>query len=109
MPYVKLPAELTLSWKPDVTAQEIVVVLSRDPMLASQLLKLSQSPLYRGAQVRSLHDAVVRLGLRRVSDLFCRAAMHICGLGCNSRHVVTAANVATIYIVRLQIAATGAF
>jgi HD-like signal output (HDOD) protein len=68
---------MTLSWKPDVTAQEIVVVLSRDPMLASQLLKLSQSPLYRGAQVRSLHDAVVRLGLRRVSDLFCRAALEM--------------------------------
>jgi HD-like signal output (HDOD) protein len=69
---------MTLSWKPDVTAAEIVDVLGRDPLLAGQLLKLAQSPLYRGnASVRSLHDAVVRLGLRRVSDLFCRAALEM--------------------------------
>lgn len=69
---------MTLSWKPDVTAAEIVDVLGRDPLLAGQLLKLAQSPLYRGSvAVRSLHDAVVRLGLRRVSDLFCRAALEM--------------------------------
>jgi HD-like signal output (HDOD) protein len=68
---------MTLSWKPDVSAAEIVDVLGRDPLLAGQLLKLAQSPLYRGVAVRSLHDAVVRLGLRRVSDLFCRAALEM--------------------------------
>lgn len=68
---------MTLSWKSDVTASEIVHVLGRDPLLAGQLLKLAQSPLYRGIQVRSLHDAVVRLGLRRVTDLFCRAALEM--------------------------------
>ena len=69
---------MTISWKPDVTATEIVDLVGRDPLLAGQLLKLAQSPLYRGSQaVRSLHDAVVRLGLRRVSDLFCRAALEM--------------------------------
>jgi HD-like signal output (HDOD) protein len=69
---------MTLSWNVDVTANEIVEVLGRDPLLAGQLLKLAQSPIYRGSQsVRSLHDAVVRLGLRRVSDLFCRAALEM--------------------------------
>jgi len=67
---------IALSRKPRVQVPEIVALLGRDPMLAAQLLRIAESPVYaRGEPVRSLDDAVVRLGLARTADLFVRAAL----------------------------------
>ena len=67
---------IELSRKPRVQVAELVGLLSRDPMLAAQLLRIAASPVYsRGEPVRSLNDAVVRLGLTRTADLFVRAAL----------------------------------
>lgn len=55
---------------------EVVGLMGRDPMLAGQVLNLAKSAAYsRGAPLRSLDDAVVRLGLQRVSDLFVQVSL----------------------------------
>lgn len=67
---------MALARKPRVQLPEVVALLGRDPLLAAQLLRIAQSPVYsRGEPVRSLNDAVVRLGLSRTADLFVRAAL----------------------------------
>jgi len=68
---------MALCRKPRVQVPEIVALLGRDPMLAAQLLRIAESPVYArgGEPVRSLDDAVVRLGLARTADLFMRAAL----------------------------------
>jgi len=67
---------IALSRKPNVQFAEVAGCLGRDPMLAAQLLRIAESPVYsRGEPVRSLNDAVVRLGLGRTADLFVRAAL----------------------------------
>ncbi len=67
---------LTLTRKPNANAQQVVELLGHDPLLAGQVLKLAQSAMYsRGAPLRSLEEAVVRLGLTRVSDLFLRVSL----------------------------------
>jgi HD-like signal output (HDOD) protein len=67
---------MALARKPRVEVSAIVRLLGSDPLLAAQLLRLAESPVYaRGEPVRSLNDAVVRLGLTRTADLFVRAAL----------------------------------
>lgn len=69
---------LGLSRKPRVTSVEISELLGRDPMLAGQVLKVAQSALYsRGEPVRSLDQAIIRLGLDRVTDLFFQASLEM--------------------------------
>ncbi|HEV8549397.1 MAG TPA: HDOD domain-containing protein [Polyangiaceae bacterium] len=67
---------IELTRRRNVQVAEVTRCLSRDPMLAAQLLRLAASPLYsRSEPIRSLNDAVVRLGLGRTADLFVRAAL----------------------------------
>jgi HD-like signal output (HDOD) protein len=69
---------LELSKKAKVNAGEIADLLGRDPLLAGQTLRIAQSASYAGASpVRSLDDAIVRLGLSRVTDLFFQAALEM--------------------------------
>ncbi|HET9956332.1 MAG TPA: HDOD domain-containing protein [Polyangiaceae bacterium] len=69
---------LALTQKRSVNVAEVSRLLSKDPMLAGQVLKIAQSAAYsRGEPVRSLDDAIVRLGLSRISDLFLRAALEM--------------------------------
>ncbi len=79
----RLPAAaiqlLELSRKPEVTAEAITLLLEQDQLLAAEVLKLAQSPAHNpsGQPVRTLSDAVVRLGMRRTSDLFLQASMQM--------------------------------
>jgi putative nucleotidyltransferase with HDIG domain len=62
---------------PDVTVPAVVAMLEKDPVLAGGVLKLCKSPLHGGrSQVRSLKEAVVRLGLKLVRDVALEVAMN---------------------------------
>jgi HD-like signal output (HDOD) protein len=55
--------------KPDVNVEDVVRVLERDQMLAGAVMRLVGSPIHAGrGPVRSLGDAVMRLGIRTVRD-----------------------------------------
>jgi len=60
----------------DVDARRLVDLLDRDPVLASQILRMANSAAYatRG-QVVSLRQAVTHLGLRTVGDLALAASV----------------------------------
>ncbi len=67
---------LELSRQESVQPGAMVALLERDPMLAAELLRLAQSSLYGGSfSVRTLDEAIVRLGLRRTAELFLHAAL----------------------------------
>lgn len=67
---------MALARQPDVTFPKVAALLESDPVLAGQLLRLVQSPVYRRSQaVRSLEHAVSVLGLRAVSDLFLQVSL----------------------------------
>lgn len=62
---------------PQVDMRDAVEMLRQDALLAGNLLRLAQSPFYGSAQVRSLEEAMLRLGLNRVSDLFLRVSTEL--------------------------------
>lgn len=67
---------LELTRKPKTSIADVVRLMSRDPVLAGQVLGTAQSALYSGGySLRSLEDAVSRLGLERVSNIFLRVSM----------------------------------
>ena len=66
---------LELSRKPDVSLKSIVRLLQTEPMLSAQVLKIAQSPVFGGQNVKTMNDAIIRLGLRRLTDLFIEASM----------------------------------
>jgi HD-like signal output (HDOD) protein len=66
---------LALSHKPNAKVEEIAALLETDPLLAARVLKVVQSPLYAGdSPIRSIKQAIVRLGLRVMRDLVTEAA-----------------------------------
>jgi HD-like signal output (HDOD) protein len=68
---------MALSRRDDVQIRDILMLLERDSLIAGGVLKLAQAPLYqRGGQVRSLSEAVTRLGLRTLADLCWNVAMN---------------------------------
>jgi putative nucleotidyltransferase with HDIG domain len=67
---------IELSRQESVQPGAMVALLERDPMLAAELLRLAQSSLYGGSfSVRTLDEAIVRLGMRRTAELFLHAAL----------------------------------
>ncbi len=58
-----------------VEAAEVVATIARDPDTAAHVLKVANSPFYRGvSQLTSLRDAVIRLGRREVGEVAAVAA-----------------------------------
>jgi len=77
----RLPEEalelLRLTRQPDVGFDEVLAVLERDGMLAGQVLRTAQSPVYGGnSGIKSLQQALVRLGLHTLGDIFFATAMN---------------------------------
>ncbi len=70
---------LALSQKPDVQMAHIRRVMERDPFIAALVLRTAQSAAYTGAQgpVRTLDEALMRLGIRTLSFLFMEASMRM--------------------------------
>ena len=67
-----------LSSDNEVAFDDVVSLLERDSMLAGRVLRIAQSPVYAGAaQVQSLRDALVRLGLTTLRDLVLEVAMNL--------------------------------
>jgi HD-like signal output (HDOD) protein len=67
---------MALASRAEAEVGEVVQLLERDAMLAATVLRLVSSPLYAGrAPIRSLREAVVRLGVRGVRDAVFQAAL----------------------------------
>jgi len=63
---------------PDVNLQHIARLLEADPMLAGRVMSLVQSPIYAGkSPIRSLDQAVFRIGLNNLRDLVIQAALNM--------------------------------
>jgi HD-like signal output (HDOD) protein len=68
---------MSLSNRDDSTIERIVRLLEQDEMLAGGVMRLIGSPLYAGrSRIRTLKEAVVRLGVRTVRDLVFETALH---------------------------------
>ena len=68
---------LTLSNRDDATIDRVVRLLEQDQMLAGGVMRLIGSPLYAArTRIRSLKEAVVRLGVRTVRDLVFETALN---------------------------------
>lgn len=60
----------------DVQVADIVRVLETDQMLAASTMRLVSSPVYGGqGRIKSLHQAVVRLGFKTLCDVVFEAAL----------------------------------
>jgi HD-like signal output (HDOD) protein len=67
---------MQLTRRRDVSVTEVRQLLERDPLLAANVLKLAQSALYSpGVAVRSLDEAITRLGLRTLGDVFLQTVL----------------------------------
>lgn len=67
---------LEVSRKPEVDAREVAAMLERDPVLAGRVLKKVQSAALAGrSDVKSLQQAVVRLGVGGTRDLVMELAV----------------------------------
>lgn len=79
----RLPASATqlleLTREAEVDLKAVTMLLEQDQLLAAELLKIAQSSAYsgHGEPVRTLDEALVRLGLQRTSDIFLQACMQM--------------------------------
>ncbi len=68
---------MSLSNRDDATIDRIVRLLEQDEMLAGGVMRLIGSPIYAArTRIRSLKEAVVRLGVRTVRDLVFETALN---------------------------------
>ena len=75
LPAVALEVQ-QLSQKPDVNIAALVAVMEKDPVFAARVLKIAQSAAFASAgNIASLKDAVVRLGMRNLTDIAWEVAM----------------------------------
>jgi putative nucleotidyltransferase with HDIG domain len=67
---------MKLTRQPHVQLGAVRQLLERDSMLAARVLQLAQSALYsRGTPIRSLDEAISRLGLRTLEELFLQTVL----------------------------------
>jgi HD-like signal output (HDOD) protein len=67
---------MRLTRQSQVRLAEVRQVLERDPLLAARVLQLAQSALYSGGvPIRSLDEAISRLGLRTLEELFLQTVL----------------------------------
>ena len=61
---------MRLANDPNASLTELAALLSRDAATAAHVLRLANSPLYRGREpIVSLHQAAARLGAKRLRDI----------------------------------------
>lgn len=66
-----------LAQQKDVKLEQILAVLEKDPLLAARVLKVANSPLYSGAPLHSLYNAVMRLGLKNLASIVWQVALNM--------------------------------
>jgi putative nucleotidyltransferase with HDIG domain len=65
-----------VSRDPDVDLAKVRDLMESDPLIAAKVMSIAQSSLYaRGAPVETLDEALVRLGLKRLTGIFLEASM----------------------------------
>jgi HD-like signal output (HDOD) protein len=68
---------LSLARDPDVAMSKVIALLESEPMLVARVIRTAQSPVYSaGARIRTIEDAVLRLGIRAIALVFAEAAMN---------------------------------
>jgi HD-like signal output (HDOD) protein len=68
---------LNLARDPDVAMSKVIALLETEPMIVARVIRTAQSPIYSaGARIRTIEDAVLRLGMRTISLVFAEAATH---------------------------------
>jgi hypothetical protein len=76
---------LELSQKPEATFEQLTRLLERDALLTGQVMKLVQSPLYAGqTAVRTLQQALARIGIKNLRDIVLQAALHMRVFRCDA-------------------------
>ncbi len=69
---------MELSRRPDVEIDDVVELLERDPIMAGRTLLRTHSPLYAGKMpIKSLRQAVIRLGLPTVRDIVLETSLSL--------------------------------
>ena len=64
-------AAIEVASDPSADVAELVELISSDPLLCSELLKTANSVLYAThVPAESMHDAVMRIGLRALRSLY---------------------------------------
>jgi putative nucleotidyltransferase with HDIG domain len=67
-----------LSYQLNVDSDKLVHVLERDPMLAAHVLRVANSPIFRGRDAEtSLNSAIFRLGLKNLGEVVFELALHM--------------------------------
>ena len=99
---------MALARQPQIEFHAVAGVLEQDPMLAAKVLARAQSALYMATSpVRTLRDAVVRLGLRTVRDLVLEVSLNLrvfnAPLYSGIMERVRRHSVATAYAARLDL------
>jgi len=68
---------LSLARDPDVAMSKVIALLESEPLIVARVIRTAQSPVYSaGARIRTIEDAVLRLGIRAIALVFAEAAMH---------------------------------
>jgi HD-like signal output (HDOD) protein len=68
---------LALARDPSVPMSKVIALLETEPLIVARVIRTAQSPFYSaGARIRSIEDAVLRLGTRAISLIFAEAAMN---------------------------------
>ncbi len=68
---------MNLSQQLEVDLEQVVALLEQDSLITGRILKLVQSPMYAGAAIGSLREALMRVGLRTLRDLVMEIAMNM--------------------------------
>ncbi len=85
LPAVALEVQ-RIAKSPNVTFAGVAAVLEQDALLTARVLRLARAPAYaRSTPIRSIREAVGRLGLKSVTELVWRAALDL-GVFRSSQH-----------------------
>ncbi|MEM6786549.1 MAG: HDOD domain-containing protein [Myxococcota bacterium] len=69
---------LQMSRDPDVDLNRVLKLLERDALLAASILRVARSPVFAGsAEVVTLHQALMRLGLSRITEVVLQTTMNM--------------------------------
>jgi putative nucleotidyltransferase with HDIG domain len=68
---------IALSNDKDANAAKIAALFQQDPMLSARVLRVAKSPLFGSSKLTSIHDAIVRIGLRQMQAVVLEAALEL--------------------------------